>query len=154
MHLRLTEQELAVLIEMVSLASNIASFNQRPGSDEGVSAFESVESKVLERAREAGFGANVEFDEEKQLFRLTEEFENQSFYQECYNEFRNECFWEELVIRLADRDLIRVIGMKAWEQLDENGRREHTRDIEKRYWEEFTKNGVDRVAVIYPPFEG
>lgn len=154
MHLRFTEQELAVLIEMVSLASNVASFNQRPGADEAVAAFESLESKVLERARQAGFAENIEFDEEKQLFRVTEEFESQAFYQECYVEFRNESFWEELVIRLADRDLIRVIGLAAWEQLEEPAKRQHTQEIEKRYWEEFMKNGVDRVAVIYPPHEG
>jgi hypothetical protein len=58
------------------------------------------------------------------------------------------------VIRLADRDLARVIGFKAWEKLTEEERRAQTRDIEKRYWEEFSKNGIDRVAVIFPHGEG
>lgn len=58
------------------------------------------------------------------------------------------------MLRLADRDLMRVIGKEAWEKLSEESRRERTKDIEKRYWEEFTRNGIERVNVIFPPGEG
>jgi hypothetical protein len=44
--------------------------------------------------------------------------------------------------------------MKAWEKLGEEERRAQTQDLEKRYWEEFSKNGIDRLAVIFPPGEG
>jgi hypothetical protein len=154
MHLRFTESELAILIEMVSLAANVAAVNQKPGAEEGVAAFEDLESKILERAGHAGFGDIIEFDDEKQQYRVTDEYEGGSFYQECFDEFREESFWEELVIRLADRDLIRSIGLRAWEKLNELERRARTSEIEKRYWDEFTKNGIDRVALIHPPSEG
>jgi len=154
MHLRFTERELATLVEMLSLAANVASWNHKPGSDDGLSAYEALEDKILEKAKHAGFGDVIEFDEEKQRHQVSLEFQEQSFFQECYDEFRNESFWEEMVIRLADRDLIRVIGRPAWEKMSEDERRAHTQDIEKRYWEEFTKNGIDRVAVIFPPGEG
>lgn len=154
MHLRLTEQELATLLEMVSLAANVASWNQKPGAEERLAVFEDLEDKILEKARHAGFGDVIEYSEEKQGYVLTPEFQDVSFFQECYDEFRNESFWEELVIRLSDRDLIRQIGLPAWNQLGEEDRRKRTVEIEKRYWDEFSKCGVDRVAVIYPPDEG
>ena len=44
--------------------------------------------------------------------------------------------------------------MQAWQKMSEEQRRSQTQDLEKRYWEEFSKNGVDRVAVIFPPGEG
>jgi hypothetical protein len=154
MHLRFTDNELATLIQMVSLAANVASLNQKPGSEEGVSAFEDLENKILERASHAGFGEIIEFDEEKQAHRVTPEYEANSFFQECFDEFREESFWEELVIRLADRDLIRSIGHPAWEKLTEPQRRQRTQEIEKRYWDEFTKQGIERVVVLYPPSEG
>lgn len=154
MHLRFTDQELATLVEMVCLAANVASWNQKPGADEGVGAYEALEDKVLEKAKHAGLGEVIEFDEEKQQHRVTAEYQDRSFFQECYDEFRNESFWEELVIRLSDRDLVRVIGMPAWQKLSEEERRAQTQDLEKRYWDEFTKNGIDRLAVIYPPGEG
>jgi hypothetical protein len=154
MHLRFTDQELATLVEMVCLAANVSSWNQKPGADERVSAYEDLENKVLEKAKHAGLGEVIEFDEEKQQHRVTAEFQDAAFYQECYDEFRNESFWEELVIRLSDRDLVRTIGMPAWMKLSEEERRAQTQDLEKRYWEEFTKNGIDRLAVIFPPLEG
>ncbi|WP_338687944.1 hypothetical protein [Haloferula helveola] len=154
MHLRFTEDELATLIEMVTLAASVASWNHRPGADEGLGAYEALENKILEKAKHAGLGDVVEFDEEKQRHQVTMDFQAGSFFQECYDEFRNENFWEELVIRLADRDLAKSIGKEAWEKLTEEQRRERTSEIEKNYWKEFERNGIDRVAVIFPPGEG
>jgi len=154
MHLRLSDQELATLAEMVSLAANVASWNQKESADVQVAAFESLESKILERAGHAGLGGWIEFDEESQRFRVKPEVEEGLFFHECYDEFRNESFWEELAVRLADRDLARAIGMTAWENLSEEERRARTAAWEKRYWEEFSKHGVDHVVVVTPPGEG
>ena len=154
MHLRLTDQELATLAEMVSLAAWVASWNQREGADDAFTDYEDLEGKILEKAAHAGFGDLIEFDEEQQRYRFTSEQQERSFFQECYDEFRNESFWEELVIRLADRDLIRRIGLKAWRKLTEEERRDRTADLEKRYWDEFTRSGVDNLHVISRPGEG
>jgi len=154
MHLRLSDQELATLVEMVSLAANVASWNQKDSADVQVATFEALESKILERAGHAGLGGWIEFDEENQRFRVKPEVEEGMFYHECYDEFRNESFWEELAVRLADRDLVRAIGMQAWEKLTEEERRTRTAAWEKRYWEEFSKHGVDHVVVIAPQGEG
>lgn len=154
MHLRLSDQELATLVEMVSLAANVASWNQKEEASDQVSAFEELESKILEKAGHSGLGDWIEFDEETQRFRVKEDREEQLFYHDCYEEFRNESFWDELAVRLADRDLARVIGLKKWESLTEEQRRARTIDLEKRYWEEFSKNGVDRVFMINPLGEG
>ncbi len=154
MHLRLSDQELATLVEMVSLAANVASWNQKESASDKIAAFEDLESKILEKAGHSGLGDWIEFDEESQRFRVKQEMEERLFYHECYDEFRNESFWDELAVRLADRDLARAIGYAAWEKLTEEERRARTAAWEKRYWEEFTKHGVERVVVITPPGEG
>lgn len=154
MHLRLSDQELATLVEMVSLAANVASWNQKEGAIDRVTAFETLESKILEKAGHSGLGDWIEFDEETQRFRVKQEREEKLFYHECYEEFRNESFWDELAVRLSDRDLARAIGFKNWESLTEEQRRARTADREKRYWEEFSKRGVDRVHLIHAPSEG
>lgn len=139
---------------MVSLAANVASWNQKESADTQIAAYEALESKILERAAQAGLGGWIEYDEEKQMFRVKPEVEESLFFHECYEEFRNESFWEELAVRLADRDLARAIGMEAWEKLNEEERRHRTAAWEKRYWEEFSKHGVDHMAVVTPPGEG
>jgi hypothetical protein len=70
MHLRLSDQELATLVEMVSLAANVASWNQKETANDQVSAFENLESKILEKAGHSGLGDWIEFDEETQRFRV------------------------------------------------------------------------------------
>lgn len=154
MHLRLSDQELVTLVEMVSLAANVASWNQKESAGDKLSAYEDLESKVLEKAGHSGLGDWIEFDEERQRFRVKEEVEEQLFYHECYDEFRNESFWDELAVRLADRDLVRAIGFQAWNRLSEEERRARTTSWEKRYWDEFSKFGVERVVVVTPPGEG
>ncbi|MFT3990186.1 MAG: hypothetical protein QM680_02130 [Luteolibacter sp.] len=154
MHLRLSDQELATLVEMVSLAANVASWNQKETADDKVAAFENLESKILEKAAQSGLGDWVEFDPETQRFKVKPEVEERLFYHECYDEFRNESFWDEMAVRLADRDLARAIGLRNWEKLTEEQRRARTTAWEKRYWEEFSKHGIERVHVVAPPVEG
>ncbi|MBC7979840.1 MAG: hypothetical protein H7Y36_04695 [Armatimonadetes bacterium] len=154
MHLRFTEQELATLVEMLSLAANVASWNQKESADIKLAEYESFESRMLEKAAHNGLGDLVEFDEETQRFRVKKELEEKLFYHECYEEFRNESFWDELTVRLADRDLVKSVGLQAWEEMSEEKRREKTVAWEKRYWEEFSKNGIERVIVMTPPGEG
>lgn len=154
MHLRLSDQELVTLVEMVSLAASVASWNHKESAGERISEFEDLESKILEKASHSGLGDWIEFDEETQRHRVREEVEERLFFHECYEEFRNESFWDELAVRLADRDLARAIGQEAWEKLSEEERRARTTTWEKRYWDEFTRHGIDHVAVLAPPGEG
>jgi hypothetical protein len=154
MHIRFTEQELVTLVEMLSLAANVASWNQRESADPKLSEYEAFESKLLEKAAHNGLSGMIEFDEETQRFRVKKDVEETLFYHECYEEFRNESFWDELTVRLADRDLAKSIGLPAWEAMSEEQRRAKTIPTEKRYWEEFSKNGIDRVIVMQPPNEG
>ena len=95
---------------MVSLAANVASWNQKESANDRIAAFEDLESKILEKAGHSGLGDWIEFDEESQRFRVKQEKEEHLFYHECYDEFRNESFWDELAVRIADRDLARAIG--------------------------------------------
>ncbi len=154
MHIRFTEQELATLVEMLSLAANVASWNQKETADRKLGEYEQFESKMLEKAAHNGLGELIEFDEETRRFRVKKEMEENLFYHECYEEFRNESFWDELTVRLADRDLVKSIGLKAWEAMSEEQRRAKTVAWEKRYWQEFSKNGIERVIVMTPPGEG
>lgn len=154
MHLRFSDQELATLVEMVSLAATIASWNQKEMAEQGIATYEELESKILEKALQSGLGSWIEFSEEKQQHQLKEEIEEGLFSHECIEEFRNESFWDELAVRLADRDLIRSIGLNQWESLSEEERRSRTTAIEKRYWDEFSSRGVERLLLVSPPPEG
>ncbi len=149
MHLRFTEEELGVLIDMISLAAEVASLNRRSsGAKERFARFEELENTILEKVMHLGFGDIVELDEAQQRYRVTTDYLTRSYVQESLDEMRNEIFWEELTLRLAERDVIRKIGLPAWNSMDEKARRERTSSIEKSYWEEFTKRGIDTLHLI------
>ena len=148
MHLRLTEQELATLLEMISLAAEVASLNRKPGSEPKFQRYEEFENTLLEKAKLKGFNDIIVFDEQAQRHRISTDYLTKSFVQECLDEMRNEIFWEELTLRLAERDVIRQIGLPAWSALNEEQRRTKTEPIERRYWEEFTARGIDNLHVV------
>ena len=151
MHLRFTEEELATLVEMVSLAAEVA--NMAPEETQTTSdlaRFESVESKVLESAKHAGMAEWIEFDSQRGKNRVTEKFQSEAYFQRCIEEFRNANFWEELMIRLAERDLIKQIGEEAYLKMDDKVRREKAEPLEKRYWAKFRKRGIAPLHWIEP----
>ena len=143
MHLRFTDDELVTLVEMVSLASEMANLNPNDEGQTGYSRFEGIENKVLEAAKNTGLAGIVEFDVERGKNRVTEKFQEDSYFQQCFNEVRNAVFWEELMIRLAERDLIKEIGPTAYRILNEEEQRKKAAPIEKRYWAKFQKDGTD-----------
>ena len=143
MHLRVSDDELATLVEMVSLATEMAALNPNDAGQAGYARFEEVENKVLEAAKSTGLAGIVEFDMECGKNRVTEKFQENAYFQECFNEVRNAVFWEELMVRLAERDLVREIGPAAHEALNEEERHKKTVPLENRYWEQFQKDGTD-----------
>ena len=143
MHLRVSDEELATLVEMVSLATEMAALNPDDAGQAGYARFEGIENKVLEAAKSTGLAGIFEFDIERGKNRVTEKFQENAYFQECFNEVRNAVFWEELMLRLAERDLIKEIGPAAHEALNEEERRKKAAPLEKRYWDKFQKDGTD-----------
>lgn len=150
MHLRLSEDELATLIDMVSLAAEIASLNQKPGSEDSLANFESLEDKILERAKGQGFGDIIEVDPEHDKHRITSEYLHSSYIQDCIDEMRNEIFWDELSFRLAERDVIKRLGQAAYLKLTEESRIETITPLQKTYWTHFTTEGINQIHLIAP----
>ena len=142
MHLRFTDEELAALVEMVSLATEMANMNPNDEGNAGFARFENIENKILEAAKNTTMAEIIEYDVERNKNRVTEKFQEGSFFQQCFDEFRNAVFWEELMVRLADRDLTREIGQSAYLALDDDERRKKLEPIEKKYWAKFQREGM------------
>ena len=140
---RLSDAGLATLVEMVSLATEMAALHPSDTGQAGYARFEGIENKVLEAAKSTGLAGIVEFDMERGKNRVTKKFQDNAYFQECFHKVRNAVFWEELMIRLVERDLIQEIGPAANEALNKEELRQKAVPLEKRYWEKFLK-GRDR----------
>ncbi|GAA5496567.1 hypothetical protein SAMN02745181_0842 [Rubritalea squalenifaciens DSM 18772] len=154
MQMRFTDEEMLTLAEMLSLACWVSSFNQLPGSDFNAERYEAMLDRVLERLSQLGMGKLIEHDPNSDRPRLTKEFEEKSYAFQSYDEMRNATFWEDLMIRLAERDMIRIHGAKKWKSLGEEERRELARSKEERYWTELRTNGFKNIHLLAPKNEG
>ena len=154
MHLRFSEEELATLIEMVSLATEVANINPQDKQHAGYARFEGLENKILESAKHHGMGSVIEFDQARGKNRVTEAFQQESFFQECLEEFRDASFWEELMIRLAERDVLREVGEAAFLALSDEEKEKLTKPQEKRYWQKFSTKGIGQLHWIEQHEEG
>lgn len=154
MQMRFSDDDMITLAEMLSLACWVSSFNNLPGSDPNAERFEALLDRVMERLGHLGMGKLIENDPESGRLRLTKAFEEGSFAFQSYDEMRNSTFWEDLMIRLAERDMIRKLGKQKWDALSDEKRREIAHPTEQRYWDELQVNGFKNIHLITPPNQG
>lgn len=154
MQMRFTDEELLTLAEMLSLACWVSSFNQLPGSDFKAERYETLLDRVLDRLVQAGMGKLIELDPVSNRPRLKKEFEEKTYAFQSYDEMRNAAFWEDLMIRLAEREMVRKYGEKKWASISEDERRNLARNAEERYWKELQVNGFKNIHLLAPRNEG
>lgn len=152
--MRFTDDELLTLAEMLTLACWTTFWNHKPGADHGVARYDDLLNKMLTRLQHNGQGQEVEMDPERQRLRLRKDKEEGSFYAESFDVMRNEIFWEELVSRLAERELDRKHGRGYVASLGEEERKRVVEPIGKRYWEEFSSNGIANLHIVARMMEG
>ena len=151
MHVRFSDDEFATLIDMVSLAAEVASLNQKPESEPNLDRFAHLEDKILGKAKAQGYGDIIEIDNETEKHRVTANYQSGSYIQECIDEMRNEIFWDELSFRLAEKDVIRLLGESNYLALSEEERIAQVTPGQKAYWAEFSQEGLKQVHRINPP---
>ncbi|MBT8036461.1 MAG: hypothetical protein KJO21_02845 [Verrucomicrobiae bacterium] len=148
MHLRFTDEELVTLSEMLTLACWATFWNHKPGSDDGVARFDDMLEKILARMQHNGQGGMVEVDPERQRLRLRKEYEEGSFYAQSYDEMRAETFWEELVARMAERELDKKYTAAELEKLSDDERKKIAEPVTQKFWKEFSSHGIANLHVI------
>ncbi|NWK54714.1 hypothetical protein HW115_03770 [Verrucomicrobiaceae bacterium N1E253] len=152
--MRFTDDELLTLSEMLTLACWTTFWNHQPGADSGVARYDDLLNKVLKRLQDNGQGREVELDPERQRLRLCKEKEEGSFYAQSFDVMRNEIFWEELVGRLAERELDRKHGTGYVQSLPEQKRKQVLEPVSKRFWDEFSTRGIANLHVVSSMLEG
>ena len=83
MNFRFTKSEVHTLVEMLSLASLVAEWNQNPAFKGKMAAIDALEEKIFEHLFHSGYNDIIEFNEEEQAHQITESFEKKSLIQQC-----------------------------------------------------------------------
>lgn len=145
MEFSLTKRETETLLELLHLGETVAN---APKHAKDVSAeHRALASKLFEFAEEHGLGFLAAYDEAREGYAASEALKARldvAGYQHDYDDW---VFWDELALRLAERDLIEEIGRLAFDRMPEAERRERTEALAASYDAEFDRNGADRLRL-------
>jgi hypothetical protein len=138
-----SEAEFRKLLEIVCLADWVK--NAHAGPDSTVNPY-SVEQKIYKGAIAAGCGDLVTYDAKKNVYSPSKNLEEK--FHEVLDEYNDETFWEELVTRMAIRDVEEERGQAALEKMSPEEQLRALRQWEERYQAETETHGIDRLEIV------
>jgi hypothetical protein len=144
MKIELTKKHFKTLLKMAYLGNWVVnSVKDAPDGD-----FEETEQFVLSLAKDFGYEQYVGFDEEIKKHFPTEEFEEKTGISDMIGEYNMYTVWEELVLALSRRDLVREYGEDGVANMSEDELIEKEFPYMMTYEEEFRENGLSNLAVV------
>jgi hypothetical protein len=153
MKIAFTQKEYARLLEMSYIATWIASAHDEDSP--AARRYADLEQKLYALATPLGCADYVDGDVApgEPLFP-SQKLEEDSHARKALDAFEEDSFWSELVARLAERDYAREqLKNPLPANAGEEERREHlyarVGELEKRYWAEFEKNGLDNLITLF-----
>lgn len=147
MKIDLTRKEYRTLLDMVYIAEWIINAH-RVDSDPRTEPYGALQQKVFALAKQMKYENLIEYDAEVDTYYPTGEYEESGAAHDFIDEYEDESFWSELIVRLAQRDLIQQVGSAAKvSTLPFEERLIRLADLENTYAMEFEKYGLARIMV-------
>lgn len=147
MQIDFTKVEYRDLLDMIYIADWVLNAHKM-ADDPRTKRYGKLEQKILSYAKEMGFEHLVMYEPKFEKYYPTSTFEDLSSAYNFIKEYDNDTFWEELMDRLAERDLIEqegglsnVLRLSVEERLEKQWR------LEEKYAVEFEENGLDNVRI-------
>ncbi|MBN1141695.1 MAG: hypothetical protein JXB25_07890 [Deltaproteobacteria bacterium] len=145
MKINFTNKEYRNLLDFLYLGNWVMTANDTE-EDENKSKYEEITQKIYSHAKDFGCDELIEFNAEFGEYFETVEFEESEVnqYLEDYNENN---FWENLIMRLAERDFFKEISPGEFNKLSSEEKITRTQTHEKKWEEEFSKNGIINLKI-------
>ncbi|MCC5021708.1 MAG: hypothetical protein J6386_02395 [Candidatus Synoicihabitans palmerolidicus] len=148
MKVSFTQKEYSRLMELVHLGMR-AVMSRQGGESPHFERYTAIEQKILGLAEVFGCSDMVNVGRDGKLIQASKIDEDERL-RKIVGESDNGIFWDELVARLADRDLgveqtMSSLAMQDGPPINADAR---LKEIEDAYWEEFEKYDLARVLVM------
>lgn len=142
MQITFTKEQYETLIKLAYLGELMVNSIR---SEDTMSEFDEMLTYLLSFAKDAGHDRYVQFDEDMKGYIPSEKLEEE--LHEYVEDYNNETFWEELVHRLAERDMINQFGAEAVQGMDFEERMEKEQPFLEKYYGEFEKKGIGTLEI-------
>lgn len=145
MNININKKEYRLLLDMLYLADWIMHAYAIKKEDYH-HEHEVLRSKFLSYFKEMGAEDIIECPPELNGYYETKEFEDYA-QDKFIQPYEDELFWDELIERLAKRDLIKSVGAKQYSKMELIERMTKIDELTKRYEEEFEKHGIENLDI-------
>jgi hypothetical protein len=146
MNVSLTQREYRLLLDLL-LASDWVIHGHRPEEPEAAEPYRMVIQKFLSLAKDAGLEDLVEIDEDHNQYRPTAKLERETEAWKLLDEYDDLLFWEELIVRLAERDVVDMPGKSDIAHMSGEDYDRLAGPLEEKYAGEFYENGLHRLKL-------
>jgi len=141
MKINFTKKEYRLLLDMVEMADWVLNAHKTASSDE-IKKYSDLYQKILSYAKDMGFENLIVYEKDLDRYLATAEYE-ESAHMRYIEEFEDDVFWDALPLRLAERDLIKEVGEKKYEEMEFVERASKLVELESHYYKELEDNGID-----------
>lgn len=144
MKINFTKKQYESLIKLIYLGEWVVNAHR---VDDRVRELEELEQYVLSFYKDFGMERYITFDEDLKKFFTTTDFEDISKVNDYIDDYNDNTFWDELIFRLARRDLIERYGEEAVMNMDWEERMSKEEVFIEEYEDEFEKNGIKNLVI-------
>lgn len=142
--IKLTKEQYEDLIKLVYLGNWIINASR---TEDIIEKYENLTQYIYSFAKEAGLEKYFEYDKKFNKFFPTEEFEKNTDIKDFLDEYNDEVFWQELIFRMAGRDLVRKYGEEAIRKMPFKERMILEYPFIEKYDKEFSENGIENLEI-------
>lgn len=144
-----TKEQFLALMKAVYLGNWMANAN-RDGSleDPQIEGYEKIEDYIFSLAPQ--FGLDEYMDHEPtdgDRYFPTRLFEEETDVDKLHEEYDEESFWDELSDRLGERDFYNKYSKQDWEKMTRDERFLKLQECIIKWEEELEKNGIERMRI-------
>lgn len=144
MKINFTKKQYEDLIKLLHLGNWMINAHR---TDDYVEHYEDLEQYILSFYKDFGMEKHVEYDKEFNEYFPTREFEEDTDVDQYKEEYNDCTFWDELIDRLARRDLIKEYGEAAVLSMTMEEIIEKEQPFIQIYEDEFEMYGVDNLEI-------
>jgi len=149
MEIKLTKEQYENLLKLVYLGNWIVnSIRSGEEDDKRIEKYENIAQYIYSFSREEGLERYIEFDKQVNRFFPTREFEEDTDLERYRQEYDDEVFWQELIHRLAERDFIKEYGENTIKKMNWRERLEKEQPFIEKYGEEFEESGLMNLEIL------
>ncbi|MBS3819991.1 hypothetical protein KGY73_10895 [bacterium] len=138
-----TEEQFKALLKLVYLGNYmINGIRTQPNR---LKEFDNLVERIYSVAQKAGCSDYIEYDKEDKTYQPAAQLEEEA--DDFIDDYDDNVFWEELILRLSQRDLRQEYGTEAVENMELRERLQKQTELEKVYLKEFEDNGIENITI-------